>query len=57
MRKDVLPFTTTWVKMESTMISEINQIEKEKHHLILLTHEIQKKKQKRQTHRMMLTKG
>ena len=40
MRKDVLPFTTTWVKMESTMISEINQIEKEKHHLILLTHEI-----------------
>ena len=36
-KKEFLPFATTWVEMESIMLSKISQTEKDKHHMISLT--------------------
>lgn len=34
-RKDgTLPFVTTWLHLESTMLSEISQAEKNKNHMV-----------------------
>ena len=33
-KKELLPFATTWMELESIMISEINQAVKDKHHMI-----------------------
>ena len=33
-KKELLPFTTAWVELESIMLSEINQAVKEKYHMI-----------------------
>ena len=33
-KNDILPFATTRMNLESIMISEINQPEKEKYHII-----------------------
>ena len=36
-KKDkIIPFTTTWMDLESIMLSEISQTEKNKHCMILL---------------------
>ena len=35
-RKQVLPFTTTWMELEGIMLSEISQLEKDKYQMISL---------------------
>ena len=35
-KKELLPFATAWMDLESIMPSEINQSEKDKYHMILL---------------------
>ena len=35
--KELLPFVTAWIDLQSVMLSEIMQSEKVKHHVILLT--------------------
>ena len=33
-KKELLPFTTAWMELESIMLSEISQAVKDKHHII-----------------------
>ena len=33
-RKELLPFVTTWMELESIMLSEIGQVVKDKYHMI-----------------------
>ena len=33
-KNKIVPFATTWVDLESIMLSKISQTEKEKHHMI-----------------------
>ena len=33
-RKELLPFVTAWIELESIVLSEINQAVKDKYHLI-----------------------
>ena len=33
-KKELLPFVTAWMELESIMLSEINQAVKDKHHMI-----------------------
>ena len=33
-RKELLPFATTWIQLENIMLSEINQVVKDKYHMI-----------------------
>ena len=33
-KKELLPFTTTWMELESIVLSEISQVEKDKYHMI-----------------------
>ena len=33
-KKELLPFLTTWMELESIMLSEISQVVKDKYHLI-----------------------
>ena len=33
-KKELLPFTTAWMKLESIMLSEISQAVKDKYHMI-----------------------
>ena len=35
-KKELLPFATAWMELESIMLSEINQVVKEKYHMISL---------------------
>ena len=35
-KKKILLFVTAWMDLESTMLSEISQLEKDKHHVISL---------------------
>ena len=35
-KKELLPFVTVWMELESIMLSEINQATKEKYHVISL---------------------
>ena len=35
-KKTILPFVTVWVDLENIMLSEINQSEKDKYHMISL---------------------
>ena len=35
-KKDLLPFTTSWMELESIMVSEISQAAKDKYHMISL---------------------
>ena len=39
-----MPFVATWMDLEIIKLSEVNQTEKDKYHLILLICGIQKKK-------------
>ena len=34
-KKELLSFVTTWMELESIMLSEINQVVKDKYHMIL----------------------
>ena len=34
-RKELLPFATAWIQLENIMLSEINQVVKDKYHMIL----------------------
>ena len=36
-KKEILPFATAWMDLESIMLSEISQSEKDKYHMISLT--------------------
>ena len=36
----ILPFATTWIGLDSIMLSEINQSEKDKYHMIPLIYVI-----------------
>ena len=33
-KKELLPFTTAWMDLESIMLSEINQVVRDKYHMI-----------------------
>ena len=33
-KNEILPFATTWMELESMMLSEISQSEKDKYHMI-----------------------
>ena len=33
-KKELLPFVTAWMELESTMLSEISQAVKDKYHMI-----------------------
>ena len=33
-KKEFLPFATTWMELESTMLSEVSQAVKQKYHMI-----------------------
>ena len=33
-RKELLPFTTTWMELDSIMLSEISQMVRDKYHMI-----------------------
>ena len=33
-KKELLPFATTWMELESIMLSEINQTVRDKYHMI-----------------------
>ena len=35
-KKELLPFMTAWMELESTMLSEISQAVKDKYHMISL---------------------
>ena len=35
-RKKILPFATTWMELEGIMLTEINQVEKDKYQMISL---------------------
>ena len=36
-KNEILPLATMWLDLESILLSEISQTEKEKYHMILLT--------------------
>ena len=38
-----MPFAVTWMDLEIVTLSELSQLEKDKHHMILLISEILKK--------------
>ena len=44
-KNEILPFAMTWIEVECIMRSEMNQSEKDKYHMILLTCGIQGTKQ------------
>ena len=44
-KKKILPFAI-WMELEGLMLNELNQIEKEKYHLVLFTCALFKKKKK-----------
>ena len=35
-KKDILPFVTAWMELESIMLSEMSQVVKDKYHMISL---------------------
>ena len=43
-KNEILPFAMTWMELESIMLSEISQSEKDKHHMISLYAEFKKQK-------------
>jgi len=42
-KKEILPFATTWINLEGIMLSKVNQTEKDKYCMISLMYGIQKK--------------
>ena len=35
-KNDIMPFVATWMELETLILSEVSQKEKDKHHMILL---------------------
>ena len=35
-KNEIMPFAVTWIKLETLILSEVNQKEKDKYHMILL---------------------
>jgi len=35
-KNDIMPFVATWINLEITTLSEVNQTKKDKYHMILL---------------------
>ena len=62
-KNEMMPFVATWMDLEIITLSEVNQTEKDKYHLILLICGIQKKKiqmnytKHKQTYRPKRKKG
>ena len=44
-KNEILSFVTTWINLESIMLSEISQIDRDKYHMISLVCGIYKKNQ------------
>ena len=42
----IMPSAATWMDLEIIILSEVSQTEKDKYHMILLMHGIQKKKKR-----------
>lgn len=40
LKEEIVPFVTTWMDLETIMLSEIKQVEKDKSHMILLIHRL-----------------
>ena len=48
-KKELLPFATAWMELESTMLSEISQMDRDKYHTISPLTGTQSTKEKKQT--------
>ena len=35
-KNEIMPFATTWMELETVILSEVSQKEKDKYHMILL---------------------
>ena len=42
-KNEMMPFVATWMDLEIITLSEVNQTEKDKYHMISVTHGIKKK--------------
>ena len=41
-RKELIPFATAWMEMESIMLSEISQVVRDKYHMISMSYSMGK---------------
>ena len=39
-KNEIMPFATTWIDLEMTILSKVGQTEKDKYHMISLLHGI-----------------
>lgn len=46
-KKEIFPFATTWLDLDGIRLSEINQTEEDKYHVISLLYGIKRRKKKR----------
>ena len=46
-KNEIMPFAATWMQLEMIILSEVSQKEKDKYHMISLTHRISNMKKKK----------